>query len=51
MHDRFAELDRFHNRALRNEIGERLSVLLPIQEAELPDNLRQQLHRLRELDD
>lgn len=44
------EIDYRHSRAITEEIGERLRVVL-IDDSELPPNLRILLDRFRELDD
>jgi hypothetical protein len=50
MQDRF-QIDQVHARAICAEIGERLRQALSKDEAELPDSLESQLHRLREQDE
>jgi hypothetical protein len=44
------EIDRKHSRAIVEEIGERLGAFLK-EEPELPESLRTQIDRLRELEE
>ena len=47
MPDELSDLD---NRAIREEIGERLRYILPVDHSELPPCIEKPLSRLRELD-
>jgi len=39
------DLEPKHNRAIRQEIGERLRILLPVQQMEMPARLRELVRR------
>jgi hypothetical protein len=39
------DLEPKHNRAIRHEIGERLRIMLPAQQTELPAHLRELVRR------
>jgi hypothetical protein len=51
MLDRNIQIDETHSRAICREIGERLRISLSQRTSKLPESMRRQLNRLRELDE